>query len=52
MLKKPFVRVLFAALMLAAVSFRLRVNIYEPITDVLRSRGLWPLSELMHFLEF
>ncbi|SVD13061.1 uncharacterized protein METZ01_LOCUS365915 [marine metagenome] len=36
------VRVVLSIWMLAAVSIRLRVNIYEPFTNFLKVYGLWP----------
>jgi len=51
MLAKPLVRVILAAFMLAAVSFRLRVNVYKPITTVLHAWGLWLPTDLMQSLQ-
>ena len=45
------VRVVLSVWMLAAVSIRLRVNIYEPFTNILKVYGLWPPMVLWHDLK-
>ncbi len=45
------VRVMLSLWMLVAVSIRLRVNIYEPFTKLLRVYGLWSPTELLQNLQ-
>ena len=51
MLSRPVVRVFLIAWMIAAVSFRLRVNLYAPFTNALTDWGFWPPTELMQLLQ-
>ncbi|HCU80895.1 MAG: hypothetical protein CL789_04435 [Chloroflexi bacterium] len=45
------VHVVLSIWMLAAVSIRLRVNIYEPLTNFLKVHGLWPPMVLLQELK-
>ncbi len=51
MLSRREVRLFLTVWMLAAVSFRLRVNIYEPFTNALSAWGLWPPDDLIQLLQ-
>ena len=51
MLNKVLVRVALSVWMLAAVSFRLRMNVYAPMTSTLRAWGFWPPTDLMQLVQ-